>query len=233
MLILLASVAIGWTAVERLLAPHPLEAVGMGLVVSTAASLVNFGVARVLLRASEANNSIALEADARHLLTDVWTSVGVVIAVGAVELTGWAILDPLIAILVAMNILWVAYGLVHRSVSGLLDRALSPRAVDAIRAVLEKYRLEGADYHALRTREAAGRSFVAVHVLVPPTWTVQRGHSLLEAVERDIRAAVPGTTVMTHLEPIGDPASYADIELDRGEGGEVCLLRNGRSQIGR
>jgi divalent metal cation (Fe/Co/Zn/Cd) transporter len=117
-------------------------------------------------------------------------------------------------------------------VSGLLDRALSPQAIDAIRAVLEKYRTEGADYHALRTRQAAGRSFVAVHVLVPPSWTVQRGHALLENVEADIRAVVPGASVMTHLEPIGDPASYADIELDREEGGtgEVCLLRNGRSK---
>jgi len=234
-LILLASVAIGYEAVDRLLAPQPLGAIGVGLVVSTVASLVNFGVARVLLSASEAHNSIALEADARHLMTDVWTSVGVVIAVGAVALTGWAILDPLIAIAVAVNILWVAFGLVRRSVSGLLDRALSPQAVDAIRAVLEKYRLQGADYHALRTRQAAGRSFVAVHVLVPPSWTVQRGHALLEDVEADIRAVVPGASVMTHLEPIGDPASYADIELDREEGGtgEVCLLRNGRSQTGR
>jgi cation diffusion facilitator family transporter len=207
--------------------------VGVGLVISVVASLVNFGVARVLLRASDAHNSIALEADARHLMTDVWTSVGVVIAVGAVVVTGWAILDPLIAIGVAINILWVAFGLVRRSVSGLLDRALSPQAVDAIRAVLEKYRLQGADYHALRTRQAAGRSFVAVHVLVPPSWTVQRGHALLEDVEADIRAVVPGASVMTHLEPIGDPASYADIELDREEGEEPCLLRNGRSQPGR
>ena len=232
-LILLASVLIGYEAVERLLAPQPLESVGVGLVVSMVASLVNFGVARVLLRASEAHNSIALEADAHHLMTDVWTSIGVVIAVGAVAVTDWAILDPLIAIAVAINILWVAVWLVRRSVSGLLDRALSPHAGDAIRAVLEKYRLQGADYHALRTRQAAGRSFVAVHVLVPPSWTVQRGHTLLEDVEADIRAVVPGASVMTHLEPIGDPASYADIELDR-EGGEgPCLLRNGRSQTGR
>lgn len=214
-LILVAAVAIGIAASERLIAPQPLQAIGLGLAIAVAAAVVNFGVARVLLRAGRHYQSIALEADARHLLTDVWTTAGVAVAVLLVALTGWQRLDPLVALAVAAHILWTGFGLVRRSFLGLMDRALPPADRRAIEAVLERHGAEGVRYHALRTRQAAGRSFVSVHVLVPGAWTVQRGHDLLERIEAEVREAVPGASVFTHLEPREDPASFADVDLDR------------------
>lgn len=214
-LILVAAAAIAWAAIERLLAPQPLESVGLGLAVSGAASLVNFGVARVLLRASREHRSIALEADSRHLMTDVWTSVGVIAGVGAVAMTGWERLDPLIALAVAVNIVFTGVSLMHRSFRGLLDRALPRETVASIERLLAPLRAQGIEFHALRTREAAGRSFVSMHVLVPGDWTVKRGHDLVESVEHQIHGLLPHTTVFTHLEPLGDPVSYLDAELDR------------------
>jgi cation diffusion facilitator family transporter len=214
-LIFVAAGAIVWTAVPRLIAPMPLEQVGLGLAISVAASLVNLGVAWVLKRTARARRSITLEADAHHLMTDVWTSAGVVAGVLAVGLTGWDRLDPIIAIAVALNILWTGYGLMRRSVQGLLDRAVAPVSRDAIRKVLAVYEADGIAFHALRTRQAAGRSFVSVHVLVPGEWTVQRGHDLAERIEGEIRAAVAGAWVITHLEPIEDPVSLEDEALDR------------------
>lgn len=215
-LILLAAVGIAAAAVPRLLRPAPLEQVGWGLAASTLASLVNLGVAWWLLQAGRAHRSITLEADARHLLTDVWTSVGVLVAVGAVALTGWERLDPLIALVVAANIIRTGVELVRRSMLGLLDTALPPAERAAVEGVLERYRREaGIETHALRTREAGARRFVSVHILVPGDWSVDRGHRLAEAIERDVRAALPGATVFTHLEPLDDPVSWADTGLDR------------------
>ncbi len=215
MMIFAAALAIGWAATDRLLHPQPIESIGIGLAVSLVASAINFGVARVLLTASKRHGSIALEADAHHLMTDVWTSAGVVVAVAAVAVTGWDRLDPLIAIAVAINIVFTGYSLMRRSALGLLDRAVSPEAQAKLDAVLAKYRGAEVDFHALRTRDAGGRSFVSVHVLVPGGWTVQHGHDLIEQLERDVRAAVPGVTLFTHLEPREDPASYLDEPLDR------------------
>jgi cation diffusion facilitator family transporter len=214
-LILLAAAGIVWTAIPRLITPRPLEHVGIGLAVSVVAALLNFAVARLLLDAGKRYRSITLEADAQHLLTDVWTSVGIVIGIGVVALTGWTRLDPIIALVVAINILWTGVKLLRRSVLGLLDATLPQAEQAAIRQVLGRYEGEGFHYHALRTRHAGRRSFVSFHVLVPGDWTVQRGHDLLEQIERDIRAALPGATVFTHLEPIGDPAAWQDISLDR------------------
>jgi len=214
-LILLAAASITWTAVPRLIAPRPLEQVGIGLAVSVVAALLNFVVARLLLDAGNKYRSITLEADAQHLLTDVWTSAGIVIGVGVVVLTGWTRLDPIIALVVAINILWTGVKLLRRSVFGLLDATLPRAEQEAIKQALGRYEREGFRYHALRTRHAGNRSFVSFHVLVPGDWTVQRGHDLLEQIERDIRAAVPRATVFTHLEPIGDPAAWQDISLDR------------------
>ena len=221
-LILVAAVAIAWVAIERLLSPRPLESVGLGLAVSIAASAVNFGVARVLLNAARVNRSIALEADSRHLMTDVWTSAGVIAGVAAVATTGWEWLDPLIALAVAGNIVFTGVSLMRRSFRGLLDRALPRETLECIQGALAPFRAQGIEFHALRTREAAGRSFVSMHVLVPGDWTVQRGHDLIESVEDQIRGLVPQATVFTHLEPLGDPVSYLDVGLDRGpppEGG--------------
>lgn len=214
-LILVAAAAIAWAAGERLLNPQPLEAVGAGLAVSVVASAINLGVARVLLKAGREHGSIALEADAHHLMTDVWTSVGVVVGVAAVALTGWQRLDPILALAVAANIVWMGVQLVRRSVLGLLDRAVPAEARHAIEGVLARHRDQGIAFHALRTRQAAGRSFVSVHVLVPGAWTVQRGHDVLEEIDADIRAVLPNASVFTHLEPREDPASYRDIPLDR------------------
>ncbi|MFO1414147.1 MAG: cation diffusion facilitator family transporter [Burkholderiales bacterium] len=213
-LILVAAAAIAWTAVERLLHPQPLEQIGVGLAVSLVATAINFGVARVLLRAAQRNNSIALEADSHHLMTDVWTSVGVVVAVFAVGVTGWSWLDPVIAIAVAVNIVFTGISLLRRSAFGLMDQALPADSVARIDAVLNRYRGTEVEFHAIRTRAAAGRSFVSMHVLVPGAWTVKQGHDLVERLEHEIAAEVPGTTVFTHIEPKEDPASYNDQSLD-------------------
>jgi len=215
MLILVAAGLIAAAAINRLLHPQPLESVGAGLAVNAAASAVNFVVARVLLAAGRRHHSIALEADADHLLTDVWTSAGVIVGVAAVAATGWLWLDPVIALAVAANILWTGMRLVRRSALGLLDRALPESDRRAIDAVLAEFRTRGIEFHALRTRAAAGRSFVSLHVLVPGDWTVQRGHDAVEDIEARIRAAIPAATVFTHLEPREDPASYRDVKLDR------------------
>ena len=215
MLILLAAASIVWTAIPRLITPRALEQVGIGVAVSILAAIVNLGVARLLLRAADKYRSITLEADAHHLMTDVWTSVGVVIGIAIVFLTGWNRLDPIIAIMVAINILWTGAKLLRRSVLGLMDSALPPAEHQAIKDVLSRYERNGIHYHALRTRHAGSRSFISFHVLVPGDWTVQRGHDLLEQVERDIRAAIPGASVFTHLEPAGDPKAWEDTSLDR------------------
>jgi cation diffusion facilitator family transporter len=214
-LILVAAVAIAWTAVQRLLHPQPLEQVGIGLAVSLVATGINFVVARRLLVAAKRHNSIALEADSHHLMTDVWTSVGVVVAVMAVALTGWNWLDPLIAIAVAINIVFTGVSLLKRSAFGLMDQALPEERVKQIHAILDRYRGEHAEFHAIRTRDAAGRSFVSMHVLVPGAWTVKEGHDFVDRLEHEIAVAVPGTTVFTHVEPKEDPSSYNDLSLDR------------------
>jgi cation diffusion facilitator family transporter len=214
-LILVAAASIGVAAVERLVSPRPLQQVGAGLAVSVGASIINLGVAIVLLRAGSQERSIALTANARHLLTDVWTSAGVVVGVAAVQLTGWQPLDPIIALVVAANIVWSGYRLVRASVDGLMDKALPAAEYAALRRVLDAHVATGIQYHALRTRESGARRFVSLHVLVPGDWSVQRGHTLLERIESDIRAAVPNVTVLTHLESLDDPASWEDQTLDR------------------
>ena len=201
-LILVAAASIAVTAIPRLIAPKPLEQIGLGLGVSVAASLVNLFVARVLLRAGISHRSITLEADARHLMTDVWTSAGVLIGVGAVALTGWERLDPAVALLVAANIVWTGVHIVRSSISGLMDAALSTKDQDAIKKALQLHLRDGVQCHALQTRQSGSQSFVSFHVLVPGTWTVQQGHQLLERMEADIRRALPGAVVFTHLESL-------------------------------
>jgi divalent metal cation (Fe/Co/Zn/Cd) transporter len=179
------------------------------------ASLVNLVVAWRLREAGRVYQSITLEADAKHLLTDIWTSAGVIVGVGAVALTGWIWLDPVIALGVGLNIIWSGVQLMRRSALGLLDTAIPSNERATLHAVLERYREQGIQWHAVRTRQAGARRFVSLHVLVPGAWTVQRGHDLLEAVERDIRTAIPNASVFTHLEPVEDPVAWEDIGLDR------------------
>jgi cation diffusion facilitator family transporter len=209
-LILIAAVSIAVAAAGRLVNPRPLEQIGMGLAVSIAASLINLAVALVLLGAARRHQSITLEANARHLLTDVWTSAGVVAGVGAVALTGWQRLDPLVALIVAGIIVRAGVRIVRESVSGLMDTALPVDEQDIVRDVLEQLKQSGVKYHDLRTRRAGPRRFVSLHVLVPGAWTVQRGHELLERIESDIRCALPDVEVLTHLESLDDPASWED-----------------------
>lgn len=214
-LILLAAVTIGVTAIQRLLDPQPLDDVGLGLAVAGLAALVNLAVGLRLVRAGRALRSLTVEADGRHLLTDVWTSAGVVAGVAAVALTGWDRLDPLIALAVAVNIVVTGTRLVRGSADGLMDRALTDAERATIEEVLTRFRSPEVQFHALRSRRAGSRAFVSTHVLVPGDWTVQRGHDLAERVEEALRDALGHATVFTHLEPLEDPASFADTGLDR------------------
>jgi cation diffusion facilitator family transporter len=217
LLILIAAASIGVTAVDRLFHPRQLEQIGLGLVVSVGASLVNLGAAMILRRAGRTYRSVTLEANARHLLTDVWTSAGVLLGVGAVALTGWIPLDAIVALLVACNIVWTGFGIMRTSVEGLMDIALPPEEQKKVEQILHRYASSEVSYHALRTRQAGARRFISVHVIVPGQWTVHDGHQLLERIENDIRAAVDHATVFTHLESSDDPSSWDDVALDRAD----------------
>jgi cation diffusion facilitator family transporter len=214
-LILIAAISIAVTAVDRLLNPRPLEQVGLGLGVSVVASAINLGVSLVLMRAARQYDSITLKANAHHLMTDVWTSAGVLLGVGLVVLTGWLWLDPVVALAVAANIVWTGTRIVHDSVQGLMDVALPSDEQEKIRSVLDSYVGDEVHYHALRTRQSGPRRFVSVHILVPGAWSVMQGHQLVERIEADLRAALPLLSVLTHLEPLEDPAAHDDLELDR------------------
>jgi cation diffusion facilitator family transporter len=219
-LILIAAVWIGITAWDRLMDPQPLHNVGIGLSITLIAAAINGGVALVILRAGRRLRSITLQADAQHLLTDVWTSLGVVLGIATVQLTGWLVLDPLIGLLVTANILWTGVRLLRDTAQGLLDRALPPEDREVIARVLSRYEEKGIKFHALRTRASGPRRFISMHVLVPGEWTVQQGHDLSEQIERDLAEALPQSTFFIHIEPSEDPASFADQNLDRtiGEG---------------
>lgn len=216
-LILVAGLSIGVAASQRLLHQKSLHEVGLGLAISAAASIINLIVAIVILRAGRKNNSITLEANAQHLFTDVWTSLGVFLGVGIVALTGWLWLDPVLALAVAANILWTGINIVRRSILGLMDTAIAAEDVARVQKVFAAYESDRVQFHALRTRQAGAWRFVSVHVLVPGDWTVQRGHELLEKIEADIRNELQNCTVFTHLESLDDPASWDDMLLDRGK----------------
>jgi len=214
-LIIVAAIVIGYASIERLFNPQAIELVNIGLIIATLASVVNFFIARALLKAGKKYNSITLEADAHHLFTDVWTSVGVIVGVGIVAITNITMLDPIIALLVALNIVYTGYQLIKRSALGFMDTAIAQEERDKIRLILEKHTGKTIQYHGLRTRQSGRRRFISFHLLVPGTWSVQKGHDLAEAVEKDIRDAIPDVTVLTHLEPIDDEKSYEDISIDR------------------
>ena len=214
-LILIAAASIIATAIPRLITPQPLEQVGLGLAVSVGASIINLIAAVFLLQAGKKHSSITLQANAHHLMTDVWTSVGVLGGVGMVALTGWERLDPIVAFIVAANIIWSGFRIVRESALGLMDTALPVEEQELLKKALEPYTQKGVQYHALRTRQSGSRRFASMHILVPDTWTVFDGHQLLEKIEADIRHILPGITVFTHLEPINDPTSFEDTNLDR------------------
>jgi cation diffusion facilitator family transporter len=215
-MILLAAASIIISAVPRLINPVPLEQVGLGLLISVIATLINLGVALVLLRAGKRYNSITLEADARHLMTDVWTTGGVLVGIVLVQLTGFIRLDPLIAIAVAINIVFTGYRLLVRSGQGLMDVALPAEESAEVKSILDGYQAEGVGYHSFRSRQAAARKFMVVHLLVPGDWTVRRGHQIAEQIETQVIKAIPNSNIVTHIEPAGDPISLQDIDINRG-----------------
>lgn len=201
-LIIIAAVLIGWAAIERLLSPRELERLGLGLGVSVLASLLNLGAALILLRAGKAYDSITLRADAHHLLTDVWTSVGVLIGVGLVHFTGWLWLDPVAALVVAAQIVWTGLRILHETINGLMDTALSAQELSALQDILDKYCLEGLKCHELRTRRSGAMQFISFHLLVPGHWSVQRGHEITECLEKEIHQKMPNAQVFIHVEPL-------------------------------
>jgi cation diffusion facilitator family transporter len=214
-LIIIAAISIVITSVQRLLNEVPIQRLDLGLGLSFTASLINLIVAQILIRTGRRHHSIALEADGHHLMTDFWTSTSILVGVGAVALTGRQILDPLVALAAAGYIGWTGFNLVRQSTFGLIDSALPSSEVQKIVHVLEDHTNQEVSYHALRTRQAGSRNFVSVQIQVPGDWSVQRGHDLLEDIERDIRRVLPSTTVFTHIEPLEDVRSWMDESLDR------------------
>lgn len=212
--IIVAAGGIAYTAIERLIHPQPLEQLGVGLAVSALAGVVNLAAALVIGYNGKKYQSITLTANSKHLMTDVWTSVGVLVGVGLVAITGWTPLDSLVAIAVAINIVWSGIGIVRHSVSGLMDSVLPDDELALIRGKIEEILPEGITYHALMTRQAGARRFVSFHVLVPGEWTVEHGHVLLEKLEAQITQLLPNMVVFTHIEPLDDPASWKDQTLD-------------------
>ncbi|WP_448851839.1 cation diffusion facilitator family transporter [Corynebacterium sp. 335C] len=203
------------TSFERLVNPAPVEEVGLGLVISVIASLINGAVALVLIRAGRRHDSITLRADGKHLLTDVWTSVGVVVGIALVAITGWQWLDPVVALLVAVNILWAGWSLVKESGAGLMDAAMEGHDRVDVDRILERHRdpAAGVDVHEIRTRVAGSQKFIEFHVLVPGAWSVEHGHEVLTAMEDELRERFPGVHLATHLEPIEDERAYGDVHL--------------------
>ncbi len=219
-LILVAAGGIAWFAVTRLISTPELHDLGLGAGIGLAASLINLVVAQILLRVGRATGSIVLEADGKHLMTDVWTSVGVLAGLLLVWLTGQWWLDPVIALLVAVNITWTGLDLVRRSFNGLMDHALPEKEVAQVRAAIVANLGPGMAYHALRTRQAGRQRFADFHLLVPGEYSVRRAHALGVRIEEAVEAAVPGIEVTVHIEPIEEPRSWQDSALLRVEGGE-------------
>jgi len=206
MLVILAAVSIGYAAVGRLASPAGLQQVGLGLGFSVLASLVNLGVAIIIGRAGRRYGSITLQADSQHLLTDVWTSAGVLAGVAAVALTGWRLLDPIVALAVACNIVFTGIRIVRESASGLMDAALPRPELQIVEGILDGHRRNGIEFHDVMTRLSGRTRYISLHALVPGDWTVRRGHDALDLVEADLAAALPGAVVFTHLESRGGDA---------------------------
>lgn len=215
-LIVFAAGSIAYASVPRLLAPQPIEAAALGIGLSVVASMINFAMAQALLAVGRREHSIALEADGHHLMTDVWTSAGVIAGVALVWGTGWLILDPLIALAVAAHIVWTGIGLMRRSYTGLLDAAIAPRERADMEKIFTEYqRRYPVKFHAVLTRQAGARRFMSFHLLVPDAWSVAQAHQLSEEIEERIRSLVPNAILFSHIEPISHPASYDDIKLER------------------
>ena len=213
-MVFVAAASIIYLGIDRLLNPRPLESIGIGMMISLLAAVINGVVGRILIKVGSRHRSITLRADGKHLMTDVYTSVGVVVGLLLVWLTGWEWLDPVVAILVGVNILVTGYRLISESAAGLMDVSLSAEDNARILAILEAHTEKGRiEFHAVRTRESAARQFMEMHMLVPGDWTVQRGHDAMEDLIERIVAEFPAMRVTGHLEPVSDPRSYEDIHL--------------------
>jgi len=212
-MIFVAAAVIVAAAIDRLISPQPLEHLGIGLLAAVGASLVNGGVALILLRQGRLQNSITLTADGKHLMTDVVTSAAVLVGVGLVAITGITRLDPVVALLAGANILWTGFRLIRDSVNGLMDAAVPAKDVATLEDVLAGFRSDDVSFHALRTRVAGARHFASFHLLVPGQWSVKQGHDLAEDIIDAIVAALPTMRVDAHVEPREDPRSYDDIEI--------------------
>ncbi|HBG40990.1 MAG TPA: cation-efflux pump [Porphyromonadaceae bacterium] len=215
-LILVAAFSIIYSAIQRIITPHPIEKISIGIIISFIATLVNFIVGRILIYNGKKNKSMVLEADGKHLMTDVWTSIGVIAGIFVVKVTGLVIFDPVIAIAVAINIIYTGYKLVSRSASELMDASIPVEDLNKITLYLDSLKEKDITYHSLRTREAGRRKFISMHLLVPGEWTVKEGHDHADMVEESIEDMFEEpVTVTTHLEPVEDPASMKDIGIDR------------------
>jgi cation diffusion facilitator family transporter len=212
-LILVAALAIGWYAVLRLLHPEPPEQLGLGLAISAVAAGINGAVGLLLLRLGRAHQSIVLEADGKHLLTDVWTSGGVLLGLGLVWLTHLNVLDPIVALLMALNIVWTGSDLIRRSFNGLMDHALPAAEQEVLRQAIQAHLRPETTFHALRTRQAGARRFVDFHLLVPGSVSVRDAHTYTETIEAALRQALPGVEVTVHIEPIEEQAAWQDSAL--------------------
>ncbi|HEX7555944.1 MAG TPA: cation diffusion facilitator family transporter [Leptolinea sp.] len=213
-LILIAAASIMFAAIQRLITPKALEQVGAGLIVSVVASLANLWVALLLRRAGKKYNSISLTANSNHLMTDVWTSGGVLIGVGAVAITRWQVLDPIIAILVALNIVWTGVHIIRNSISGLMDSSLSKEDLDKLKGILDHQKETEAKFNAIRTRQSGAVKVISMHVLVPGSWSVKRGHKLVTQIENEITVAMEDSQVFTHLEALSDPDAMDDVPFE-------------------
>lgn len=215
-LIVLAAFSIIWSAVPRIVHPQPLENLSTGLLIAIAASIINLAVALVLLKNGKKHHSITLEADGKHLMTDVITSVGVLLGIGLVKLTGWLVLDGIVAIGVAVNIIWTGYKLMRRSAMGLLDTSIPPPEREMIMQALLPYKDKNIEFHSLMTRQSGQRKFISFHLLMPGAWDIQQGHDVAEEVESLIRTlfSETPTTVFIHMEPLEDPKSFTDTAIN-------------------
>jgi cation diffusion facilitator family transporter len=215
-LILLAAFSIIWSAVPRLIHPIALENINIGLLFSVGASLVNLAVGQMLIHNGKKSKSLLVEADGKHLMTDVWTSAGVIAGILLVKFTGILILDPIIAILVALNIVYTGYRLISRSTNGLMDASISETEINQVKKYLDSLKEKNITYHSLMTRQAGQRKFISFHLLVPGAWTVQQGHENADIIEETIEDMFDEpVTVTSHIEPVEDPASLKDIGIDR------------------
>jgi cation diffusion facilitator family transporter len=209
-LIVLAAFGIIYTAINRIYHPRQLEELNIGMALSLLATLINYITSRILMRYGRKHNSITLEADAHHLMTDVWTTIGIVVGILLVKFTNWQLLDPFMAIVVALSIVYTGGKLIIRSTDGLMDSKLSEKEMIIIRKILDGYKKQGIDYHALYTRQSSSKSFITFHLLIPGELTIYQAHEYSKMIEKEIMAEIPYSSIFIHLEPLNDPDSFDD-----------------------